>query len=461
MSATLTQHLLGAPVVLERGIKNANFFNGRVLTARDLQDEQLANRQQHGQLGRSIGVGVAHGMEVRLVSPGAPGAPPVLAVQRGLAISRNGQGIELDADQVHVALARKLPALAEAGLFADCEPLQSAPDLVGKGVYMFTIAPASTYRDQAPMVSLNGGGKADGCGDRYAVEGAVFRLFELPLATLGGVSQTAREELVSLLSQSEQVSLTELARATARSRLRNLLVHACFGTEQLAERAADPLSVPADRNAGALDALRADGLLSDCEAPLALLVWTSAGVRFVDMWAVRRMLTPSRELAPFAPWSAAPSIIAAMVAQHHEHVADLVTTHQAAGLLGAMRARELFRYLPPCGILPVAHPGQPGPPIGFVPEQFFDGVPARPQVYIEGGLIEGLYHDALACPPLDLQGGEFCWLYRTRENSQAVENSATIRPALYFAHGSLDYRGDARINLARWSYSHFAATPVY
>lgn len=460
MSETLTQHVLDAPVVLERGIKNANFFNGRVLTARDLQDEQLANRQQHRQLGRAIGPGVVHGMTVQVVSPGAASQPPLLAVSRGLAIGYSGQMIELDSDTVHVALARKLPALAESGLFADCEPLQSAPDLVGKGVYIFTIAPASSYRDQAPMVSLNGGGKADGCGDRYAVEGAVFRLFELPLATMGGVSDTARAELTTLLDHSERVSLTELARVSARSLLRNLLAHACLGTEQLAARAADLLG-PADSGTGTLDALRDDGLLSDCEVPLALLVWTTAGVRFVDMWAVRRAAIPQREMAPFGPSSATQSIVAAMIAQHRQHVTDLIATHQPSGLLGAMRAREMFRYLPPIGLLPIARPGQPGPPIGFVPELFLDGVPARPQVYVEGALIEGLYRDALACPPLNLQGGEFCWLYRTRENAQGVENSATTRPALYFAHGHLAYRGDARINLARWGYSHIASTPVY
>ena len=141
MSEPLTHHPLGAPVVLERGIKNANFFNGRVLTARDLQDEQLANRQQHRQLGRAAGAGVVDGMEVQLVAAGSPTTHPVLSVRGGLAINRSGQAIELSVELVQVALARTLAAPSEAGLFADCEPLQSTPDLVGKGVYLFTIAP--------------------------------------------------------------------------------------------------------------------------------------------------------------------------------------------------------------------------------------------------------------------------------------------------------------------------------
>lgn len=459
MSEPLTRHPLGAKVVLEPGIKHANFFNGRVLTARDLQDEQLANRQQRQQLGRSIGAGVVAGMELRLVAEGVGTEAPVVGVSGGLALNGHGQPIELPVAEVHVALRRTVATPPSGKVFSDCEPLQSTPDIVGKGVYLFTVAPTTDYREQAPLVSLNGGGKADGCGDRYAVEGVVFRLFELPLATLKGLSAARRAELVTLLSQSEQQSLSAPGRIAARSLLRNLLAHACFASEQRAERSADPFGAVGSP-AGLLGSLAEEQLLSACEVPLGLILWTNAGVRFVDMWAVRRWATLPAALLSRAAHGAGEALRLAMIAQFEQHAADLVERHQAAGLLGALRARDLFRYLPPCGALPIAIAGAPGPPIGFVPTMFLDGVPSRPIVTIEGALIEGLYHDALACPPLSLESGEFCWCYRTRENAIATEGG-TARPALYLAHGHLGYRGDARINLARWGYSHIAGIPVF
>src|SRR6185436_7602210 len=111
-----------------------------------------------------------------------------------------------------------------------CQPLQLGPDLVGRGAYIFAVAPASAYRDRAPMVPVGGGGRASGCGDRYAVAGVIFRLIEIPLASMSANSER-RDTIAGLMSDSERSSLSPLARAAARSTLRNLLAHACFGTE--------------------------------------------------------------------------------------------------------------------------------------------------------------------------------------------------------------------------------------
>ena len=40
--------------ILEHGIRNTNFFEGRLLSGRDLQDQQVANRRHHRHLGRAI-----------------------------------------------------------------------------------------------------------------------------------------------------------------------------------------------------------------------------------------------------------------------------------------------------------------------------------------------------------------------------------------------------------------------
>ena len=55
--------------ILDGGIRSINFFNGRLLSARDLTREQSANREAERRLGRAIGEGIAYGYETgRLAS---------------------------------------------------------------------------------------------------------------------------------------------------------------------------------------------------------------------------------------------------------------------------------------------------------------------------------------------------------------------------------------------------------
>lgn len=93
-------------LVLEGGILNTHFFNGRFLTAEDLETEQQANRLQHRQLGQAAGKGVVYGMEVRLSSGGDEGEAPTVSVTRGLALNRKGYALSL-ADDVEVALVAR------------------------------------------------------------------------------------------------------------------------------------------------------------------------------------------------------------------------------------------------------------------------------------------------------------------------------------------------------------------
>ena len=46
------------------GIRSVNFFNGRMLTGKDLSREQTARREADSRLGLAIGDGVAFGLEV-------------------------------------------------------------------------------------------------------------------------------------------------------------------------------------------------------------------------------------------------------------------------------------------------------------------------------------------------------------------------------------------------------------
>ena len=73
--------------ILTNGIRQTNFFNGRLLTATDLRDQQAANRRQHEQLGRALGAGIVSGLDV-VADNGLPNAPTV-RVGKGLAVNRH------------------------------------------------------------------------------------------------------------------------------------------------------------------------------------------------------------------------------------------------------------------------------------------------------------------------------------------------------------------------------------
>src|SRR5438477_12711869 len=91
--------------ILDQGVRNENFFNGRLLTAGDLTAEQAANAQHQRQLGLAAGEGIVRGLEVSLISDGTGTGVPVVAVSNGLAINRSGGPVALPVD-VQLQLAR-------------------------------------------------------------------------------------------------------------------------------------------------------------------------------------------------------------------------------------------------------------------------------------------------------------------------------------------------------------------
>src|SRR2546423_9301844 len=80
--------------VLDGGIRSINFFNGRLLSARDLTREQTATREADRRLGQAVGDGIAYGLEVSK-TPGAGNDSPAVSVEAGLAINRNGPTLML------------------------------------------------------------------------------------------------------------------------------------------------------------------------------------------------------------------------------------------------------------------------------------------------------------------------------------------------------------------------------
>src|SRR5438874_8517979 len=148
MSATQLQ----TPIV-DGAIHSINFFNGRLLSARDLTLEQSAYREADRRLGKAVGEGVAYGLEVSQAAKSNKQSPAV-SVEAGLAVNRRGQTLMLDA-RADIALVRTTTALASSKVFSECEPLQTGAYVSGAGVYLLTIAPAQTTEGRATTTGMN------------------------------------------------------------------------------------------------------------------------------------------------------------------------------------------------------------------------------------------------------------------------------------------------------------------
>src|SRR2546421_1200102 len=248
--------------VLDGGIRSINFFNGRLLSARDLTLEQSAYREADRRLGKAVGDGVAYGLEV---SPAAKSnkQSPAVSVEAGLAVNRRGQTLMLDA-RADIALVRTPTALASSKVFSECEPLQTGAYVSGAGVYLLTIAPAQTTEGGATTNGMNPA--ATTCNSDTIVNAVQFRLIQLD----------------------PPITSAELQ---DKNHLRNLLAYKCFGTGETAAFIADPFGKEV-KQWGLLDSLRPNQL-TDCEVPLAVLYWTDDGINFIDMWSVRRRIVPS------------------------------------------------------------------------------------------------------------------------------------------------------------------------
>ncbi len=436
---------------LEKGIHNTHFFNGRLLSAEALQADQEANRQQHQLLGRAIGEGIVYGLEVSagaISSPPSGTSAPLIKVSAGLALNRLGQALYLPVN-IDIALVREKEVLAAgAGLFAACEPPQTTAVLSGTGVYILVLAPASGFEGKAPVSGLGGKGTTgDACGSRYAVEGVQFRLVELNVNSIPGVSPSLRTQLNQLMANNDAASF---------SKLRNLLAYVCFGTEQLGGFFSDPFrrekGKPVYTVYGALDALYELKSLGDCDVPLALVYWTTKGVQFIDMWVVRRRLAQRSvtESWPLLVGSRRISEAEAMFSQFADHLESIRTNEPN---LGSIVAATRFRYLPPVGLLPIAGTGSPS---GFNPQTFFGSHASQDVAMLDGNLLRSLLYAALYHEPIDLNTTDKIQLYSIWENIQAVKNNQANQLALVFASPTLAYRGVARFGSAKWDLSRFA-----
>lgn len=409
--------------ILDDGLLSTNFFNGRLLTAKDLLREQEVNRKVDRQLGQAIGEGIAYGLEV---SPSETSKllAPVLQITAGLAINRTGQILSLSR-QAELSLTRQAKTVAGGSdFFAECQPIQTGTYIAGQGVYLLTMAPAKGRAGRAMTSGL--GNEAASCNTDTVIETVQFRLIQIDQLLTDGELQDEKQ-------------------------LRNRLAYCCFGVKETSAFASDPFGPPL-QSYGLIDKLRAS-VLSDCDVPLAVLYWTtSGGIEFVDMWAVRRRLTKRVTTDRWASLTddRRASEGEAMFLQFQDHIESLRVGEANPELLLAI---NYFRYLPPVGFLPV----QGKKLKGFSVNVFFANLFHRHEPeFIDSAQLQALLRDVRADEPIDPQKSEMIWLYKLWQTEKAAVETSPLQPYVIFAQARVPYQATARFDVARWGYSNYA-----
>lgn len=417
------------PTNLQSAILNdktvsVNFFNGRILSGDDMAAEQAGNRTAHALLGLGLGDGVAYGLEVSEALGVSSAAAPVLAINRGLAINRKGQTLLL-ADDTQLSLVPPVnAATAPAKLFSDCAPPTSGVYVAASGVYILVISPALGGKGLAQVSGL--GNVVAPCNTKYNVDAVQFRLIQLDM------------------------SPAELADG---NKIRNIVAYKCFGTAAYTAEVTNPFAAGSTIPLSALDALR-PASLTDCDVPLCALYWTaSGGLQFIDIWSARRPLTKRHvsESLPFAVNDETETGATAMLLQFQDQMRSILNR---SGSPQSIPATTYFRLLPPAGVIPVFSVASP---LGFDYPQFFAGLPYRGPLFVEGTRVEPILRQTLRFQPIDLSSGELIWLYRVRQNMQAIAAGGASQPQPYliFVTGHAPCFGDAHYQVNRWDYSTY------
>lgn len=350
--------------VFTDSIQHPNFFNGRILTATDLRDEQMAELKRSRYLGQAIGTGVVHGLTV---TPDA--TKQSLVISSGLAVNRRGDGLHLPADTIVELVLTDRPTATSTSPFVPCD-IVGATTLTGvisTGFYLLAITNATRLSvAMAPNSSLNG--DKPGCTNRYEEVGVQFKLIPLTSADFIIVHSAKNN--------------------------RSRLAHVCFGTNQLTPFRADPVHAPVQY--GLLDTLRADKRLTDCDVPLCIFQFQPPAINFVDVWSVRRPCLQSIENDAWLNQQSAMvglrQIVEAkaFLLQFQQYLEEI---RQQDGV--NIRALDYFEYLPSAGYLPLGKTGL----AGFTIETFFSGITLH-QVSLDPVELRRIFHDSFSVSPI-------------------------------------------------------------
>ena len=410
--------------IVDDGIPFTAFFNGRLLSGEDLARDQQGHREARKRLGQAEGDGVAYGLEVFETPGESTRSSPVVSVRPGVAVSRAGVALSLPR-QVDLRLVRASAGGADAvdaTAFGVCAPQQPGVYVVGEGVYVLLMSCARAGQGRAPVSGL--GNAASSCNVRAMVEGVQFRLVQPPITP-------------SLLAD--------------HMRVRQRVAAIALGVLDRQKPYVNPMA-GAGSSLRLIDALRATGAVTDTDVPLAVLHWTaSGGITFVDLWSVRRRLTPRGADQRWA-WLFGERLQAeteAVFLQFQEQIDDIAASGDD---LTTIAAQDRFEYLPPLGFLPL----KIGTRAGFDPQTFFgEGMLPRDVAVTDGDLLRELVRESFSHDPIALAPPERVQLYFVHENVQAVGAGQSVAPVIVFARRTLRYRGVARYGIARWDLSRF------
>jgi hypothetical protein len=415
--------------VPDGGIDNVRFFNGRLLSGRDMAREQDARRGGDALSGAAFGSGVAHGLEVLRTNDDVASNVAVVTVRAGLAVNERGEYLDVATDQ-RVQLTRiDSSDFSQVGncLFGECVIPESSSYVSGEGVYVLTLAPAVRSAGRAQVNGLQGDSPV--CNIDRDVATTCFRLIEIPPSLYSGMS-------------------------TNDKAFRNRLAYRCFG-EGVSPEWPVALLNKSRRDDDLFDKMVQYGLQA-FDVPLAIIAFTGTlTVKFLDCWSARRPLAladgPVMAGASIASCTAPrrASVGRSMLHQFQEHLAEL--TNHGVNPAG-VKAGEQFLHLPPAGILHRL--------TGQQACDFFGGMTVRGPVHINAAQVEQLLRDSLAYPAILANSKDVVWLYAVAENAiEAAKRTADpqkVQPFHVFASGHVGYRADARFNLHRWNYANFA-----
>lgn len=482
---------LNTPIV-KGGLERIPFFNGRVLTAEDLQTEQDANETERKRLGRALGTGVLEGL---FIDRGSGDPPTTVTVESGRALAPSGRVVELPSD-IKLSILSEIDRAETAGTkgqFDDCST-ERATFTTGSGAYLLVIGQADETQKRVPRARLGSDGGAEECGAKYRVEGARFNLVHLdisnpdlvPTSLRGTVREKARA-VKDRIDEGEEPAPNDV------SMLRNVLAHICLGTPDSSTETARPhdmlRSAARGEEAAPTDpvaALRANDQLAEDSVPLGLLYWAGDRIAFVDAWSVRRRVHRSGLQRPTHATDRRRAEAEAAVYQFHNHVNDLQSQYHQ---MSQVPAGTLFSYLPPIGIIPPvertyarfptpAFPQSavtPPPIIGRGPQiesvlpivpEFFTGLTVKGRSFLEPQRMRALVDEMLRYPPLSLKAafppdprrenepGPLIWLYRLAPNSLKDDDQQPF----IFTSGYAPFLGKAQFNLSRADRATFSST---
>ena len=444
--------------ILNGGIQNVNFVNGRVLTAADMTAERAANIQRQRLMGECVGEGVATGLEVTFSSQSKAYGVQVVHVTAGVAVNRNGEVLQLASD-IDLSLVVALQtATATPGTFNPCEGPQTI--LTNPGIWVLTIQPATGYQGQAPTTQLNSNGVATICTSQYKTSGVQFQMSSATLNSSGSGLQPKLYALANEIQTKLNAGAAASSLGPQLSQFRNGLAHVCFGTEELASYAANPFAglplVSAFETYGLIDALRNSNLMSDCSVPLAIMYWTQQGIQFVDMWSVRRPVFPTAasEDWPIFTGRRRAAEGMAMFLQFQDQINDLLNPANGTAPATSISGSDYFVFLPSAGLLPI--PGVQSLP-GFNYPQFFGNQTVRPNspAYTRDARFTEFLRDSFLFPPINLASKEIIWLYLVPGNIQFA-NQRGAQPYVMFAGAQLSYQGDSRFDASYWDFSNYS-----